>query len=211
MAFVVILALSVTAVFASDFKADLVTGDSKIGPGISWVSALTTPTKNKGTCGCHMQGVVKLTFNRSDRTKAEITFSLGNSNGWTFHIGDSSTNDGFASDTGTQSNDAEMHSINKDLFFYGRDKPAGGTYGLLHRDRGILGRGDFKVTVEDGLVTAGNAAKFTYLDSDKMFQLKGQSDKTGPVNYDVYIGLNRVVSSTPRSGTGLCDVEINWV
>ncbi|KAK7087721.1 uncharacterized protein [Littorina saxatilis] len=212
MASWVLLALSVTGVLASDFKADLRTGDSQInGAGISWKSSLTTPTKNLGTCGCHMQGVVKLTFNTSNRTKAEIIFSFDNSKGWTFNVGDSSSNNGYAGDASTQSNDAEVHSINKDFFFYGRDNPAGGSYGLLYRRNGFLRRGDVKVTVEDGLVTAESGSKFIYFHSNKMFQLMGQSDKEGQVNYDVYIGLNRVVSATYRSGTGLCDVEVNWV
>ncbi|KAK7100076.1 uncharacterized protein [Littorina saxatilis] len=212
MASLVFLALALTAVFASDFEADLISGESKInGPGISWVSALTTPTKNLGTCGCHKQGVVKLTFNTSDRTKAEITFSLGKSKGYTFDIGDSHTNDGYGGDLGTQSNDAEVHSHDTALLFFGRDKAEGGHYGVLDSYYGFIRRGDVKITVEDSLVTAESGAKIIYFHSEQLFQLKGQADAEGPVNYDVYIGLNRVIDTDSLNGTGLCAVEVNWV
>jgi hypothetical protein len=43
----------------------------------------------------------------------------------------------------------------------------------------------------------------------KLFQLSGQADPEGhETNYDLYLGMNRVVDGAYRSGSGLCKVSI---
>ena len=44
-----------------------------------------------------------------------------------------------------------------------------------------------------------------------LFALNGQADAEGVENEDIYIGANRVVSSTARTGVGLCFMKLRWV
>jgi len=57
-------------------------------------------------------GVVRLTFNPyGSRRIARFDLSMGSQiQGFTFNIGDSSTNNGYGGDGGTTSNSAEIHS-----------------------------------------------------------------------------------------------------
>ncbi|MEH0879093.1 hypothetical protein V6M80_12260, partial [Enterococcus faecium] len=124
------------------------------------------------------------------------------------NIGDSQSNNGYAGDGGNQANDAEVHAVGKAIYFYGRDKSYGVSYGLIYTRANFLVN-TVTLTISNGLITAENGSGFIYIDSDKMFALNGQSDFEGPVNYDLYFGFNRVVASG-RYGSGLCSASITW-
>ncbi|KAK7088724.1 hypothetical protein V1264_022610 [Littorina saxatilis] len=189
---------------------NLMTGvTSSLPAGMTWHSKLTS---GRGECACDRQGVLKLTVEGGMAAQINMTFS--HSSGFTFNVGDSVTNDGYGGDRNTQQNDAEVHSINNAIYFYGRDKrgPGGGSYGLLHSEGGFVATQPFTTVtlhVADELATAHNGLKYLYINSHKMFALNGQSD-AGGVNYDVYLGMNRVVDSTARTGTGLCNVSVRF-
>eukprot|EP00745_Piridium_sociabile_P023751 TRINITY_DN37093_c0_g2_i1.p1 TRINITY_DN37093_c0_g2~~TRINITY_DN37093_c0_g2_i1.p1 ORF type:complete len:239 (+),score=41.65 TRINITY_DN37093_c0_g2_i1:61-777(+) len=185
---------------------------SALPAGVTWHSSLTG---NQEACTCDRQGVLKLTFGPS-RVRAEINMTFEGSEGWTFNLGDSVTNNGYAGDGGTQSNDAEVHSLADAILFYGRDRapPATGSHGLLLRRADFLGRPPYSrltLHVSDGLTTADNGQDFLYVHSPHLFALQGQSDASpGGVNRDVYLAMNRVVGGAYRSGKGLCGVKVTF-
>lgn len=70
-----------------------------VAPGVQWV----VPVVHSTSTGCNKQGVAKLTFDPSLRTKVQIDMVHSSSvTGFTFNIGDSPTNNGYG-ETWTQS------------------------------------------------------------------------------------------------------------
>jgi hypothetical protein len=51
-----------------------------------------------------------------------------------------------------------------------------------------------------------------YFNGVYWYQLNSQPDKTGPVNNDLYLGINRVIQATSgRTGTGVCQVGLKFI
>ena len=137
--------------------------------------------------------------------------------GFTLNIGDSASNNGGGGDAATQQRDAELQVQDEALSVYTND--LGGTPAAATRMAQSLVRlndGGLKVTVADKFVCWGNAYselnfKTAPPTADLLYALSGQPDSEGPVNYDVYVGLNRVIFGAPangRIGAGLARVYI---
>ncbi|KAL8559712.1 hypothetical protein ACOMHN_002245 [Nucella lapillus] len=182
----------------------------RLPSGMQWHSNLTS---GQSRCACDRQGVLKLTFS-PQRKRVVINMTFEYSKDWTFNVGDSATNNGWAGDSSTQDNDAEVHSVNNKIYLYGRDNPAGGTYGLIYSRANFVGMQPYtNVTLNIGnrQVTADNGQQFLYIRSYKLFALNNQSDSSsGGVNRDLYLGMNRVVGSSYRYGSGLCYVSVEF-
>nr|KAG5690531.1 hypothetical protein BaRGS_014664 [Batillaria attramentaria] len=135
-------------------------------------------------------GVLKLTFNNSTRKRAEIFMRFSNSTDWSFNVGDSRTNNGWGGDAATQDSDAEVHSRSRTILFYGKGIQGSQWYGHLYSGQDFI---DDAVTlnVADELAVANNGNDLLYFNTYKTFALNGQADSEGPVNYDVYLGMNR--------------------
>ncbi|PVD31302.1 hypothetical protein C0Q70_06714 [Pomacea canaliculata] len=161
-----------------------------------------------GLCSITVTGVLKLTFG-PQRVRAHIQMTLTNNpTGATFHIGDSETNDGFAGDDGTQANDAEVHSIGKTIYFYGRDRSPDISFGLLYSRPNFLTTSVI-MDIADEFASADSGNSFLLMNTPKLFALNGQPDLEGPVNKDVYLGMNRVITARQdRQGTGLCSLTV---
>ncbi|KAL8615615.1 hypothetical protein ACOMHN_026605 [Nucella lapillus] len=174
--------------------------------GVSWHSSLTA---NQIAGTCDRQGVLKLTFAAPSRMRAEINMTFENSEGWTFNVGNSVTNNGWAGDSGTQDNDAEVHSHGTRISFYGRD-----FFGLVYTRANFVGVPAYPtltLTIADELASANNGNDLIYINSHKLFALNGQSDSSpGGVNRVVYLGMNRVVGTAFRKGSGMCSVRVKF-
>ncbi|XP_025089850.1 uncharacterized protein LOC112561516 [Pomacea canaliculata] len=190
-----------------NLKTGVVTGSVTAANGFQWISQ---PPVVPGNTQCNGRGVLKLTFG-PQRVRAHIQMTLTNNpTGATFHIGDSATNDGYAGDYGTQANDAEVHSIDKTIYFYGRDQSPGVSYGLLYSRANFLTT-NVIVDIKDELASADSGNSFLLINSPRLFALNGQSDFEGPVNKDVYVAMNQVITGRQdRLGTGLCKMIITW-
>lgn len=191
---------------------NLITGQvssGNLGAGMAWVIPPYTP-QGSSPGSCTTRGVLKLTFNQSDRKRAEITMALTNPKDWTFNIGDSETNNGYAGDGGSQAHDAEMHNINDNIYFYGSDKSYGLSWGQIFLRSGVVKTDNLTINVQDELGTVFNGAFYAYINTMKMFALNSQPDFEGPVNNDIYFGINRVVSGDYRSGSGLCGFQVKF-
>jgi len=139
----------------------------------------------------------------------EFTFDSAPTD-WLIDIGDSSTNNGWGGDSGTQSNDSELHIQNGTLCIYLSDV-GGGTL-FVSEPNCAPANGRIKIEISNNKVyyynyTTGVSRTWT---SPYIFALNGQSDSEGSINYTLYAGINRVVGSTSRVGSGVATATITF-
>lgn len=201
------------------FEADLTTGESFIAPGYGTV--LSTPITGSGTCS--KQGVATITFPTpaiGQPQKRQLTFDLyfntilmdqSDHAGWNFNIGDS-TNNGYGGDAGHTSNAAEVHNIHRKWYVYSNTLPGYENYGqsgLLIDTVADAITEHVTVTIGDEYVQFDNHADFQKCyKSTYLFTLRGQVPTYGSINYDIFFSMNRVITTTFRSGKGLCKAVI---
>ncbi len=189
---------------------DLTNGNVVIlAPFAGCLSVVNAPTDSNGDGW--QEAVLRLTMDPAGGGPCSITeaaFVLdyeGVPCGWTLNIGDSASNNGFGGDGGTQENDAEFHINGNIATAYRSD--FGGSDRVSTQEMSLT-NGGARVIVSDG--TVGVSGQRTIITDSSLFALNGQADSgSGGVNYDVYIGLNRVVSGPgDRLGAGLARVLI---
>ena len=74
-------------------EVNLRTGMTSLLPtGVTWHSPLTS---GGAESTCDRQGVLKLSFNAADRRRAQVNLTFEESQGFTFNVGDSATNNGY--------------------------------------------------------------------------------------------------------------------
>ncbi|XP_059143797.1 uncharacterized protein LOC131931107 [Physella acuta] len=161
---------------------------------------------------CQTRGVLKLSLASSgtDRRRVLIDLFFGQTYGWLFNLGDSISNHGYGFDLGNQSNNAEVVGVFDSLRGYKND------YTDLYEAFYELNVFSTRLTLIAGdghLVWLSDLNYFNYYYSPYYFALNGQADEKGPVNYDLYLGINRVISSEyPYNvGRGLCKVGIKFL
>ncbi|KAK7087718.1 uncharacterized protein [Littorina saxatilis] len=205
-----LLGLGLYFALAADLTVDLRTGNSTGGGDyLTWVEEPYQPAFDFDQ-DCSWQAVLKMTFHKKERRRAEIKMVFDNSTFLSFNLGDSITNDGFAGDDGTQSNNAEVHSYGSELYVVGRDHKLT-SYGILYTHMTYFTVPEVTMNVKDTFFRAVNDLGVVHYDSKELFRLKGQSDKKGDTNFDLYLGMNRAIkNNTFRTGAGLCSVEITW-
>ncbi|MCE7870915.1 hypothetical protein DYH09_11115 [bacterium CPR1] len=147
------------------------------------------------------RAVLKLTLQQYRSARFTLTYGA-RPEGWTLNVADSSSCNGYGGDGATQSNDAEVQIVGRDLSVWGNDLMIGQPSHKLY-DLRDFASDTVVVEVSDGKVTAGK----TTWQHPALFALSGQPDKEGPVNYDLYAGFNQVVSGG-RTGSGLTSVLV---
>jgi len=162
------------------------------------------------------QAVVKLTLNPKTTEYSKAIFEIElceKVEGHIVNIGDSSTNNGYAGDSATQSRDSELHIVGEVVTVYGDDH-------IKDQNEKVLGKtAEFAVpgsvltiAVSDNLVSWRNSKGLEgKADSPYVFSLNGQADTEGPVNHDIYAAFNRVINDSSRRGTGVKRVRIKLV
>ncbi len=203
---------------------NLLDGTSKGIPS-GFVDFVVAPVDSNGDG--YFEAVLRITSTRSLFRRRSSRFFVrydeaeGIPQGITVNIGDSETNDGFAGDAATQSNDAEMQigglldgdpSLWDDLLVFGHD--------------GILdARGTQQISQTSNVVMPGELVSITAsndrleyrspsfplagdLRSKWLFALAGQPDTEGPVNFDLFAGFNRSIGSSARLGAGVARVVV---
>ena len=160
--------------------------------------------------------------NRFDVAEFQTTYD-GEPLGITVNIGDSRTNNGFAGDGATQSNDAEMQIGTRldlpqdtiffeDLSIWGKDDTDRNIFpgGLLQTVPDIVSQGSkLNLTVKDEFLAWNNNEGISgNLNSPLLYALNGQADTEGSVNYDIFAAFNRTVASRSRIGLGVGEVTI---
>ena len=199
------------------FNADLTSGNSHVAPnkGLSWRSSLIDPSSSSS---CDRQGVLAIDFRQACggntqtcKLRFDFSFAPGHS-GWNFNIGDSSNN-GYGGDSGHTSNAAEVHNINQNFFVYSNTLPGYASYsqdGRLNVDNvANVVKGNFTVVIGDEFVMFDNSNGIQRAyQSRYLFTLNGQPTTYGTPDYLISLGMNRVITSNFRSGTGLCRATI---
>jgi len=171
---------------------------------------------------------MRIVYQDGDQIVVEVDFRPGNGNpnksklllsttfknpvtGYTMNVGDSTTNDGNGGDSATQENDAEFQVKNNMLDVYLSDK-ADIDEKNIHREA------DHTTNVRSMNIRyeisncrlrywkdfQSGGSKYVDIKSKHLWALNGQSDNEGPVNYKIYVALNRVVKRrSSRTGTGV--------
>ncbi|XP_059147578.1 uncharacterized protein LOC131935223 [Physella acuta] len=183
-----------------DFQNNIIVSN----PNVAVVSAPT------GT-GCDTQAVFKIALGDINRKRVIVDlFLLPGASGWNFNLGDSKSNNGYAGDSGSQSNDAEVQGVAGSMAGYLSDYGGSGqafNAPNLYSTRLTLIAGDGHL-----VWLSDNNNNFNYYNSPYWFALNGQADSTGPVNNDLYLAANRVISYTSdRVGKGLCKIGIKFL
>lgn len=150
------------------------------------------------------------------RMALELEFS-GPSVEWSFNLGDSNTNNGWGGDSMTAINDAEIQILNGNLEVYGSDlldhyKEYPPKQRFMKLWENVAGDGRVvRLEIADGEVTyideTGRRDSYRH---PALFALSGQDDAEAGVNYDLYLGVNRVVMGG-RTGSGLGKVKVRFL
>ena len=177
-----------------------------------YVTFLTAP-KPSDNRKCDAQAVVHIDFSGPFKS-AKFSLEYDRPKLWTLDITDSPTGDGYGDDNGTTSNMAETQIFNKQMRIYGNNLPGyldatidGGL--LLKVVDDIVQKGQ-KVNIEIGNERIEWYEKETKqtIESRFLYTLDGQNTTYGEIDYDIYVGLNRVVGGNYRTGSGLCKAVI---
>lgn len=138
--------------------------------------------------------------------------------GWSVHFADSPTCDGAGGDAGTTSHNAEIHLLDRDLFFYGHDVPALATVdptavrrnmpiGRCHTWQWTIFESISNVATSVGPLIAipgSNVSINTQGGFESAPYAEPDGEDPGGLDADLwYVGLNRTVGSSARSGTGV--------
>ncbi len=129
----------------------------------------------------------------------------GTPSGWTTHIGDDPTNNGYGGGIGLQGA-AETHVINQTLYVYSTGLAPGVVERMLESPLRLT-EGALHFNVTNQKLTSGQP--YTILETPhtkQLFDLSGSS-----ADKKLYIGLNRVINGqATRTGCGARRVVIAW-
>jgi hypothetical protein len=145
-------------------------------------------------------GMATAAIDLTNFREAYISAQICNPTGWVLNIGDSPSNNGGSGDGGEFSNDAELEIQGTQLNVLGRD---GSNPVVQFQDASFVGSTDctwrsFKIA--DRTIEVGE--KNIRLASDNLIRIN-QPDTEGQPNALIYMGLNRVIGGTFRSGSGV--------
>ena len=170
---------------------------------------ITRPPKDSDGDG-YFEGGVQIDLSQYSGLAIEAEYGDVIPRGISLNLGDSRTNNGYRGDSATQSNDAEAHVSDSALFVWGNDK-APREQAQLAKVEGVVEAGCvLRLEARDGFLHytttagqgSGNAIQSAYL-----YALAGQEDAEGPVNHDLFLGLNCAVNGS-RRGTGLARITL---
>lgn len=201
-----------------DLKKNKVYGSDA---NIVWVNYLKA---KRGVCAS--QGKLRIRFDQRSGFKRTARIDLWFARkvkGFSFDIGDSPTVNGYGGDSGTTPNAAEVHGVGRYFLIYSnvltgyKDYTTNGHLTVEYKKQGISDHVTIYISHERVEVTNHRGYQAVF-DSKYLFVLDGQPIGSSPfyfrkrkVESDIWLSMNRVISGTYRSGTGLCRVAISWV
>ena len=178
-----------------------------------FITFLSPPIPSKRRGKCEGQSVMKIDFSGPYRT-AKFRLNYETPRLWTLDISDSPSGDGFGGDNGTTSNMAETQIFNKQMRIYGNSLPgyldASINGGLLLKvvDKAVTKDGTVFLEISDERIEWMIGGVKQFIESKFLYTLNGQNVTYGEKDHNVYVGLNRVVAGSFRSGSGLCNATI---
>lgn len=159
------------------------------------------------------RAVVMLVLNpeTTEFTKARIEVLYGDKiDGFSVNIGDSVSNNGYGGDSGHNSRDSELQIVGADMSIFGDDFVPQGEEKVLGKAAGLALPGATVVfEISNNQLTWKNDQGVSgQVNSPCLFNLKGQEDKEGKPNFEIFAAFNRVVDGIHRCGTGARRVRI---
>lgn len=169
----------------------------------------------KAFCGpFNGRGVLQLTLNpkTTEVCRARIEVLCGDAlKDWNLNIADSVSNNGYSGDSGHQSHDSEAQILNGNFALFGDDHmPSDEKNGKVLAAAEGLGSPGATVIFEvsnNRFIWQNDKGLDGEVKSPYIFCLAGQPDTEGPVNHDIFIGLNQVINGD-RTGSGIKRVRI---
>ncbi|MCA9670516.1 MAG: hypothetical protein KC503_33195 [Myxococcales bacterium] len=152
-------------------------------------------------------GSGRFTVDLAGYSELTLVARLCDPTGYALDVGNSPTNNGDGGDGGSRSNDSELQIKDTTLSIFGNDyNPAGGGKLIQAAPSYVPASGcaERTLVISDGQVTGSQGLSVT---SPYIFRLN-QPDSEGSPDAIVYLGLDRVVGSTARVGTGLERVDV---
>ena len=190
------------------YTADLSTLRSQIYEQPSqFVVSEDIPIENPaGSDQCTAQGRLKITFPsavggvQNYRLRATFTLMQPNSlSGHSFHIGDSPATTG----AWGSSNAVEMLSLDDEWVLHTRSASFVNQQQLASQKIEVT-LGDEYINIENG-----DPQQQVIETGSDLFVLRGQMPQVGPAQYDIFIGMNRLIPDVSGGvGTGLCSIEV---
>ncbi len=160
------------------------------------------------------RGLVRLTLDpkTTEVCRARIEVLFGETiKDWNLNIADSVSNNGYSGDSGHQSHDGEAQILNGNFALFGDDHmPADEKNGKVLASAEGLGSPGATVIFEvsnNRLIWQNDKGLDGEVKSPYIFCLAGQADTEGPVNHDIFIGINQVINGD-RTGIGVKRVRI---
>lgn len=156
------------------------------------------------------QAVVRFDMREHKRLMLVVELSQP-SREWSLNLGDSPTNNGWAGDSGSNSNDAELQIKDGILSLYGSDAMGEGNHLIKSWTQRVEPEQPLTLEISDGrlAVTFANG-ETEVVEHPALFALSGQPDQEGSTNYDLYLGVNRTVSPG-RTGSGVSGVKASFL
>ncbi len=131
-------------------------------------------------------------------TSVTVALDACDVTGFSFHFGDSPTNDGYGGDAGSTSNDAEVHVTAGSLSVYGNDSVSPGLQGTIADVLPTAGCGSYEITFADQQITTPTMV-FT---GPQFLRIDPPTDTEGTPDALWYLGVNRTYGNAGRTGTG---------
>ena len=195
------------------FLLDLKTCQTKGLAGVSFVEACGAAAV---TASCPAAGwkeaVLRIALpNDCSETRVTVEYD-GLPKGWSFNLGDSPTNNGFAGDSGSTANNAEVWILEENLSVAnGADNPVpiDNPLALAHL---ALTNGALQFLVKDQFVSWGNPYGFVQAPaSQNLFSVPPANQAQEAEDRVLYLGLNRVISGPgDRTGCGARRVHVSY-
>lgn len=146
--------------------------------------------------------------------RMDVFINVCNPTGWWSHVSDSPTTNGFGGDSGSTSHDAEAYTLDTAVQMYTMDNSRGAAFPSYRTSAVVPASGCNRVqwTVYESQLffdDDGNPADTPLIDvlTSRGFESApyAETDSEDPSSLDAslwYVGLNRTVGSTARTGTG---------
>jgi hypothetical protein len=163
--------------------------------------------------GCSTRGILKIALASAEtdpsRRRVSVDLFFQNPKNFVFNLGDSSYNQGSAGSESTQSHDAEVQgfgtTFSGNLSESDNHKQAFKIANLYKYHLNLIVGDGEAIWIPD------NINKINYYYNSNFFALNGQADTKGPINDDLYLGVNQALTGTDRVGSGLCKVGIKFL
>jgi hypothetical protein len=192
---------------------DLKTGAATISPAltpfVSYMAGGAPAAVPAAGCAGWKMAAIKIVVPGAPNacTQANVVVEFeGTPKLWTVNLGDSPTNDGFAGDAGTTDNDAELWVLGEDLSL-ANGGPLAQVNNPLAMQHLSLTDGALKFVVKNQFVSWGQPYSLVQSPASKF--LFAIPDTTADQRA-IYLGLNRVIGHTGRTGCGARRVLITF-